>query len=59
MRTATKKSLWFSGDIGRYGLPLITDPVMPNDVDYLMMECTYGDMEHFTVEQAYENFSRW
>ncbi len=53
-----KKSLWFSGDIGRYGLPLITDPVMPNDVDYLMMECTYGDMEHFTVEQAYENFSR-
>ena len=24
-----KKSLWFSGDIGRYGLPLITDPVMP------------------------------
>ena len=53
-----KKSLWFSGDIGRYGLPLITDPVMPSDVDYLMMECTYGDMEHFTVEQAYENFSR-
>ncbi len=53
-----KKSLWFSGDIGRYGLPLITDPVMPTDVDYLMMECTYGDMEHFTVEQAYENFSR-
>jgi metallo-beta-lactamase family protein len=53
-----KKSLWFSGDIGRYGLPLITDPVMPGNVDYLMMECTYGDMEHFTVEKAYETFSR-
>jgi len=54
----SRKSLWFSGDIGRYGLPLITDPVMPSDVDYLMMECTYGDMEHFTVEQAFESFSQ-
>jgi metallo-beta-lactamase family protein len=52
-----KKSLWFSGDIGRYGLPLITDPVMPSDVDYLLMECTYGDTEHLTVEQAYQSFS--
>lgn len=52
-----RKSLWFSGDIGRFGLPLITDPIMPSDVDYLMMECTYGDMEHFTVEQAYQSFS--
>ena len=53
----TQKSLWFSGDIGRFGLPLITDPIMPSNVDYLMMECTYGDMEHFTVEQAFEEFS--
>jgi len=50
------KSLWFSGDIGRGELPLIADPVLPSDVDYLMMECTYGDMEHFTVEQAFEQF---
>ncbi len=52
------KSLWFSGDIGRGELPLIADPVLPNDVDYLVMECTYGDMEHFTVEQAYNNFQQ-
>jgi metallo-beta-lactamase family protein len=51
-----KKSVWFSGDIGRFGLPLITDPIMPSDVDYLMMECTYGDMEHLSVEQAYQSF---
>ncbi len=51
------KSLWYSGDIGRYGLPLITDPVMPSDVDTLIMECTYGDMEHSTVEEAYRAFS--
>lgn len=33
----------FSGDIGRKNLPLIEDPVYPTKVDYLMMECTYGD----------------
>ena len=54
--SGSQKSLWFSGDIGRYGLPLITDPVMPSDVDYMMMECTYGDMEHLTVDQAYQSF---
>lgn len=52
------KSLWFSGDIGRYGLPLITDPIMPSDVDYLLMECTYGDMEHLSVEEAYKTFTQ-
>lgn len=52
------KSLWFSGDIGRPALPLIGDPVFPSDVDYLMMECTYGDMEHFSVEQAFESFKQ-
>jgi len=53
-----RKSLWFSGDIGRAALPIIGDPVYPSDVDYLLMECTYGDMEHFTVEQAFESFKQ-
>jgi metallo-beta-lactamase family protein len=30
--------LWFSGDIGRLNLPLIRDPVLPEDVDILVME---------------------
>lgn len=50
------KSLWFSGDIGRNGLPLLPDPVMPSDVDYLLMECTYGDENHDSVESAYDKF---
>jgi metallo-beta-lactamase family protein len=36
----------FSGDIGRYGDPLMPDPVAPDMVDYLLMESTYGDREH-------------
>ncbi len=50
------KSLWFSGDIGRLGLPLLPDPVLPSDVDYLLMECTYGDENHDSVDAAYAKF---
>lgn len=49
-----KKRLWFSGDIGRKNLPLLRDPVMPQDVDYLIMECTYGDKPHRDPGLAYD-----
>ncbi len=47
--------LMFSGDIGRPDLPLIPDPVLPEDVDYLVMECTYGDRSHEDPDQAYSD----
>ena len=46
--------LWFSGDIGRRDLPLLRDPVLPEAVDYLIMECTYGDKTHGDPRLAYE-----
>lgn len=46
--------LWFSGDIGRRGLPILRDPVLPRDVDYMVMECTYGDKVHADPRQAHE-----
>jgi len=49
-----KTSLWFSGDIGRRGLPILRDPVMPERVDALIMESTYGDKPHLNREVAYE-----
>jgi len=51
-----KTRLWFSGDIGRERLPLLRDPIMPEDVDVLMMECTYGDKAHRDPETAYIEF---
>src|SRR5215207_2982085 len=51
-----KIRFWFSGDIGRYELPLLRDPVMPDDVDYLLMECTYGDKPHDDPSAAFEEF---
>jgi metallo-beta-lactamase family protein len=49
-----KTRLWFSGDIGRRGLPLIRDPVLPSRADLMIMECTYGDKPHEDPQQAYE-----
>ncbi len=46
--------LWFSGDIGRRDLPLVRDPELPDGVDYLLMECTYGDKPHQNPQAAYE-----
>jgi metallo-beta-lactamase family protein len=52
-----KKKLWFSGDIGRFNMPLLQDPTLPDaDVDYLLMETTYGDKPHPTLEDAYQEF---
>ncbi|MBN1305237.1 MAG: MBL fold metallo-hydrolase, partial [Anaerolineales bacterium] len=53
-----KVKLWFSGDIGREHLPLLRDPVLPEDVDYLVMECTYGDKEHRDPREAHEELRR-
>jgi metallo-beta-lactamase family protein len=46
------RRVMFSGDIGRPGMPLVRDPVLPDDVDVLLMECTYGDRDHESIEQA-------
>jgi metallo-beta-lactamase family protein len=49
-----KFRLWFSGDIGRRNLPLLRNPVLPADTDYLVMESTYGDKPHRDPQAAYE-----
>lgn len=47
---------WFSGDIGRFKLPLLRDPVLPENADYLLMESTYGDKSHHDPSQAFDEF---
>lgn len=51
-----KLHFWFSGDIGRYDLPLLRDPILPTDVDYMIMECTYGDKAHNDPGVAFDEF---
>ena len=41
-----KTKLVFSGDIGQRNTPIIQDPTLIEDADYLFMESTYGDRSH-------------
>jgi metallo-beta-lactamase family protein len=50
-----KTRLWFSGDIGRFNMPILKDPVLPYDADYLIMESTYGDRPHPPYQNACED----
>lgn len=44
--TAEKRRVLFSGDIGRQNDPVMKAPVPPEEVDYLLVESTYGDRLH-------------
>ena len=46
------KRLVFSGDIGRSGLSIIRDPVAPENADAVIMESTYGNRDHESVDGA-------
>jgi metallo-beta-lactamase family protein len=49
---SASKRLVFSGDIGRSGLAIIRDPVPPTGADEIIMESTYGDRDHESVDGA-------
>jgi metallo-beta-lactamase family protein len=46
------KRLVFSGDIGRPGLSIIRDPVVPTGADAVIMESTYGNRDHESTTDA-------
>jgi metallo-beta-lactamase family protein len=46
------KRLLFSGDVGRGNNDLLRDPAVAENVDYLLMESTYGNREHELPTQA-------
>ncbi|MDO4804061.1 MAG: MBL fold metallo-hydrolase [Lachnospiraceae bacterium] len=41
-----RRKIVFSGDIGNAGQPLVRDPQLIGDADYVVMESTYGDRSH-------------
>ncbi len=48
---AKKITLGFTGDIGRPDRPILRDPQLMPEVDYLICESTYGDKEHESKPQ--------
>lgn len=45
------KVIVFSGDIGNVPQPLMAEPTIPTDYDYLVMESVYGDRVHEDVAE--------
>jgi metallo-beta-lactamase family protein len=43
------KRLAFTGDLGRKNAPILRDPEIPEQVDALILESTYGDREHAPI----------
>ena len=46
----------FSGDIGNNDIPLLSEPTMIEDTDYLVMESTYGNRHHMKNNEKAELF---
>jgi metallo-beta-lactamase family protein len=40
------KTILFGGDLGRFGRPVLPDPTMVKEADYLLVESTYGNRVH-------------
>jgi metallo-beta-lactamase family protein len=40
------RTILFGGDLGRFGRPVLPDPVMVSEADVLLVESTYGDRVH-------------
>lgn len=46
----------FTGDLGNNDIPLLSEPTMIEDADYLIMESTYGSRTHEKNEEKAEMF---
>jgi metallo-beta-lactamase family protein len=44
------RTLLFSGDVGRWNIPIICDPAAVGAADYVLVESTYGDRVHEPVQ---------
>ena len=45
-----RRKIVFSGDLGQPARPLLRDPTPIHDADYLLVESTYGDRNHKSLE---------
>lgn len=52
------KKIIFSGDIGQWDKPLVRDPSVFSQSDYVVMESTYGDRNHEDPEDVDKLFSK-
>lgn len=47
---AEKKKFLFSGDLGNLGAPIVRDPTVVTETDYVICESTYGNRTHDPIK---------
>jgi metallo-beta-lactamase family protein len=52
--TTGDKTILFGGDLGRFGRPVLPDPVPINRADVLLVESTYGDRLHEADDHGHQ-----
>ena len=52
------KNVIFSGDIGQWNKPLLRDPSFIERADYVVMESTYGDRKHESLQDAEDKLEK-
>ncbi len=52
-----ERTIIFSGDIGRWDKPIIRDPTMFKEADYVLVESTYGDRSLTSPEDGAKQLS--
>ena len=50
-----QRTILFTGDLGRIGKPILKDPAVFEEADYVFVESTYGDRVHTSVEDTKEH----
>lgn len=48
------RKLVFSGDLGHRGAPILKDPTFIGEADLVVMESTYGDRDHRSWEETWQ-----
>ena len=54
---AARRTMLFSGDVGRWDKPLLNDPVAAAGADWIVVESTYGDRLHEQTGQIREHLA--
>lgn len=49
---ADARSVLFTGDMGRSNKPILRDPSIVHETDYVLVESTYGDRVHHSAEDV-------
>ncbi|BAK81021.1 MBL fold metallo-hydrolase [Candidatus Arthromitus sp. SFB-rat-Yit] len=50
------KSIFYSGDIGKLNTPILKDPEQVTDVNYAIVESTYGSLEQHETNEFFDKF---